>query len=176
MCGRFALAYPRSSLIDWYHAESKPEIEPHYNIAPTSNILVIRASLTGRSGSMMRWGLTPHWVKDTKKLPLLFNARSESMAIKPIFKNAFRRQRCIIPATGFYEWKLLTEGKNKQPFYVSIKDGNPLSFAGIWETATVNETTIDSCAIITTDCNSLMRPIHHRMPVILSAQVWDTWL
>ncbi len=128
MCGRFALAYPRSSLNDWYHAASMPEIEPRYNIAPTSNILVIRDSLTGRAGSMMRWGLIPHWVNDTKKLPLLFNARSESMAIKPIFKNAFRRQRCIIPAAGFYEWKLLTEGKKQTAF---------LCFCQRWQSAII---------------------------------------
>ncbi|GJL71990.1 MAG: DUF159 family protein [Nitrosomonas sp.] len=176
MCGRFALAYPRSSLIDWYDAASMPEIEPRYNIAPTANILVIRAGSTGRAGSMMRWGLIPRWAKDIKKLPLLINARAETVATKPIFKTAFHRQRCIIPASGFYEWKPLKERQNKQPFYVSAKDGHPLSFAGIWETATVNETIIDSCAIITTECNDLMRPIHERMPVILPIEAWDTWL
>ena len=88
-----------------------PEIEPRYNIAPTDDILVIRDSDQGRSGLMMRWGLIPHWVKDAKKLPLLFNA--------------FRRQRCLIPASGFYEWKLLADGKSKQPFYVSSKIAKP---------------------------------------------------
>lgn len=176
MCGRFALAYPRSSLIDWYHAASMPEIEPRYNIAPTANILVIRTGPTGRAGSMMRWGLIPRWAKDIKKLPLLFNARAESVVTKPLFKTVFRRQRCIIPASGFYEWMLLKESKNKQPFYVSAKDGNPLSLAGIWETATVNETVIDSCTIITTACNDLMCPIHERMPVILPIEAWETWL
>jgi putative SOS response-associated peptidase YedK len=176
MCGRFALAYPRSNLIDWYHAASMPEIEPDYNIAPTANILVIHAGLAGRVGSKMRWGFIPRWAKDIKKLPLLFNARSESIATKPIFKYAFHRQRCIIPASGFYEWKLLKERRNKQPFYISAKNGNPLSFAGIWEATTINETVIDSCAIITTDCNALMRPIHDRMPVILPIEAWDIWL
>jgi putative SOS response-associated peptidase YedK len=175
MCGRFTLAYPRSHLINWYHAVSMPEIEPRYNIAPTNDILVIRDSDQGRVGSMMRWGLIPHWVRDTKKLPLLFNARAESLATKPMFKHAFRRQRCLIPASGFYEWKLLPDGKNKQPFYICAKDG-PLSFAGLWETATVDEVTIDSCTIITTDSNALMRPIHDRMPVILPPEVWDAWL
>lgn len=175
MCGRFALAYPRSSLIDWYHAVSIPEIEPRYNIAPTDAILVIRDSEQGRVGSMMRWGLIPHWVKDTKKLPLLFNARSESLAIKPMFKHAFRRQRCLIPASGFYEWKLLPDGKSKQPYYICAKD-SPLSFAGLWETATVDEVTINSCTIITTESNTVMRPIHDRMPVILPPEVWDAWL
>lgn len=175
MCGRFALAYPRSSLTDWYHAASIPEIEPRYNIAPTDAILVIRDSDQGRVGSMMRWGLIPHWVKDTKKLPLLYNARAESLAVKPIFKHAFRRQRCLIPASGFYEWKLLPDGKSKQPFYISSKDV-PLSFAGLWETATVDEVTINSCTIITTESNTLMRSIHDRMPLILPPELWDVWL
>jgi putative SOS response-associated peptidase YedK len=175
MCGRFTLAYPRSNLIDWYHAASMPEVEPRYNIAPASDILVIRDSADGREGAMMRWGLIPHWIKDTNTLPLLFNARAESLAIKPMFKHAFRRQRCLIPASGFYEWKPLPDGKSKQPFYVSAKEG-PLSFAGLWETATVNEVTIDSCTIITTESNTLMRSIHDRMPVILPPEVWDAWL
>ncbi|WP_143037850.1 SOS response-associated peptidase [Nitrosomonas sp. Nm58] len=176
MCGRFCLAYPRSSLIDWYHAATMPEIEPRYNIAPTTGIVAIRDSITGRAGSMMRWGLIPHWVKDPKKLPLLFNARAESLAVKPLFKNAFRWQRCLIPASGFYEWKPLAEGKSKQPFFISAKDGNPLSFAGIWETAMVDEVVIDSCAIITTSSNALMRSIHDRMPVIIPPESWDNWL
>ena len=153
-----------------------PEIEPRYNIAPTDDILVIRDSDQGRSGLMMRWGLIPHWVKDAKKLPLLFNARAESLATKPMFKNAFRRQRCLIPASGFYEWKLLADGKSKQPFYVSSKIGKPISFVGLWETATVDEAVINSCTIITTESNALMRPIHERMPVILPPEVWDAWL
>ena len=103
----------------------------------------------------MRWGLIPHWVKDTKKLPLLFNARAESLATKPMFKHAFRRQRCLIPASGFYEWKQCCQmAKANKPFYISAKDG-PLSFAGLWETATVDEVVIDSCTIITTESNDL---------------------
>jgi putative SOS response-associated peptidase YedK len=158
-----------------YHAVSMPEIEPRYNISPTDDILVIRDRDQDRVGSMMRWGLIPHWVKDTKKLPLLFNARAESLAIKPMFRHAFRRQRCLIPASGFYEWKLLPDGKSKQPYYICAKD-SPLSFAGLWETATVDEVTLDSCTIITTESNTLMRPIHDRMPVILPPEVWDAWL
>lgn len=87
MCGRFALAYPRANLINWYHAVTMPEIEPRYNIAPTTDILVIRDSINGREGLMMRWGLIPHWVKNIKKLPLLFNAHAESLAIKSMFKH-----------------------------------------------------------------------------------------
>ncbi len=124
----------------------------------------------------MRWGLIPHWAKDLKKIPLLNNARAETVASKPIFKNAFRRQRCIIPANGFYEWKLLMDGKHKQPYYISSNDGCPTPFVGIWESTPINNTTIDSCSIITTECNDLMRPIHDRMPVILFPVSFDTWL
>ncbi len=176
MCGRFALAYPRSKLIDWYHASSMPEIEPRYNIVPTTDIVVIRDSDNGRVGSMMRWGLIPHWAKDPKQLPLLINARFESLTAKRLYKYAFHRQRCLIPASGFYEWKRLADGKRKQPFYASAKDGNLLSIAGIWETATVDEKVIDSCTIITTISNELMRSIHVRMPAILPREAWDTWL
>jgi putative SOS response-associated peptidase YedK len=176
MCGRFALAYPLADLIKLYHAVPMPEIEPRYNIAPSTDIVVIRNSGTGREILMMHWGLIPPWAKDIKKLPLLLNARSESLATKPSFKHAFRRQRCLIPASGFYEWKQMADRRTKQPFYISAKDGNPLSFAGLWESATVDEVVINSCTIITTKSNELMHPIHDRMPVILPPEAWDTWL
>lgn len=177
MCGRFALDYPTLSIMDWYKVASLPEIQPRFNIAPMSNILVIRDTVEGREGSFMRWGFLPRWAKDTKKLPLLNNARAETVAIKPIFKHAFRSQRCVIPATGFYEWKPSQDGKHKQPYYISTNDdGCPMSFAGIWETATINDVAIESCAIITTECNELMSSIHDRMPVILPYESIDTWL
>jgi putative SOS response-associated peptidase YedK len=176
MCGRFAWAYPRSKLIDWYHASMMPEIEPRYNIAPTTDILVIRDSDNGREGLMMRWGLVPHWAKDPNKLPLLLNARVESLASKPLYIHAFLRQRCLIPASGFYEWKWLADKKRNQPFYVSAIDSSPLSFAGIWERATIDEEVIDSCTIVTTKSNELMSSIHERMPAILPREAWDTWL
>ena len=161
---------------DWYLASAMPEFDPRYNIAPTTNIVVIREGEEGRAGSMMRWGLIPWWAKDTKKLPLLHNARCETVHEKKLFKASFHRQRCIIPASGFFEWERLADGR-KQPFYISSRDGNPLSFAGIWDSATTVEgERIDSCAILTTDCNALMQPIHDRMPVVLAAHDWDTWL
>lgn len=176
MCGRFAFSYPTSSLLSGYNAISIPEIAPRYNIPPTSNILVIRDTVNGREGSLMRWGLIPHWAKDIKILPLLNNARAETITSKPMFKSASRKQRCIIPASGFYEWKLLGDGKPKQPYFISTTDSTPLSFAGIWETAIINEVTIESCSIITTECNDLMRSIHDRMPVILPTDLLDVWL
>ena len=175
MCGRFGLSYPRSRLIDWYRARAMPEYEFRYNIPPTADIVAIRDDEEGRTGSLMRWGLIPWWAKDGKKAPLLHNARSETITAKPVFKTCFYRRRCIIPATGFFEWQRLPDGR-RQPFYISSKDGNPLSFAGIWDTARLEGIKVDSCAIITTDCNALMQPIHDRMPVILGEGDWDTWL
>jgi putative SOS response-associated peptidase YedK len=104
------------------------------------------------------------------------NARAEMGAGKPMFRYAFRERRCLIPASGFFEWK--TEGGRKQPYFISARDGTPLSFAGIWGTWLAEDTgeTIDSCAIITTECNALMQPIHDPMPVILAREEWDTWL
>lgn len=176
MCGRFALDYPESILKDWYTVDSFPDLFPRYNIAPMSDILVIRDIEIRREAKMMRWGLIPGWVKDFKKTHVINNARAETVATKPMFRSAYRKQRCIIPASGFYEWQQINDGKHKQPYFVTTADGCPTSFAGIWETATIDDKTIESCAIITTECNDLMRPIHDRMPVILQPESFDTWL
>jgi putative SOS response-associated peptidase YedK len=118
----------------------------------------------------MRWGLLPSWTKDPKKAPLLNNARAETVAEKPSFRSAFKSRRCLIPASGFFEWK--TEGKVKQPYYFRRPDERPIAFAGLWETW--NE--IESCTIITTDANAVMAPIHHRMPVVLGVNDYGHWL
>jgi len=175
MCGRFGLSYPRAQLIDWYGARAMPEYEFRYNIPPTADIVAIRDDEEGRAGFLMRWGLIAWWAKDATKAPLLHNARSETITAKPIFKTSFYRRRCIIPASGFFEWQRLADGR-KQPYYISSRDGNPLSFAGIWDAARVEGIRVDSCAIITTDCNALMQPIHDRMPVILQEHDWNKWL
>ncbi|SET64066.1 Putative SOS response-associated peptidase YedK [Nitrosospira multiformis] len=175
MCGRYGLNHPDPVLTEWYHASFMPELKPRYNIAPTMEILAIRDTDSGRMGSMMRWGLIPYWIKDVKKLPVLNNARAETVAEKPAFRQSFRQRRCLIPASGFFEWK--TEGRRKQPYFISSRDGTPFSFAGIYETwVTDTGEAKESCAIITTECNALMQPIHDRMPVILSKDAWDTWL
>lgn len=118
----------------------------------------------------MRWGLLPSWTKDPKKAPLLNNARAETVAEKPSFRSAFKHRRCLIPASGFFEWKL--EGKQKQPYYFRREDDKPIAFAGLWETW--NE--IESCTIITTDANAVMAPIHHRMPVVLGVNDYANWM
>lgn len=176
MCGRYGLNHPDPVLADWYRASSMPELKPRYNIAPTMDILTVRETASSRIGSMMRWGLIPFWAKDLKRSPVMNNARAETVAGKPMFRHAFRERRCLIPASGFFEWQKMASGR-KQPFYISSRDGNPLSFAGIWDSATTGEgDRIESCAILTTDCNALMQPIHDRMPVIVPIEDWDTWL
>ena len=124
----------------------------------------------------MRWGLIPSWSKDHTIGSKLINARSETVAEKPSFRSAFKRRRCIIPASGFYEWK--SENGKKQPWYISFVSGEPMAFAGLWETwiPSEGEEKIDSCCIITTIANSFMEPIHDRMPVILSPEQWSVWL
>jgi putative SOS response-associated peptidase YedK len=172
MCGRFTLRTAMNILLQEFHAELRHELQlaPRYNIAPTQEIAVVRPADDKRELTMMRWGLIPSWTKDPKKAPLLNNARGETVAEKPSFRSAFKSRRCIIPASGFYEWH--REGKLKQPYYFRRPDERPIAFAGLWETW--ND--IESCTIITTDANELMAQIHDRMPVILAANDYDRWL
>ena len=159
-------------------------MSPSWNIAPSTRICSITADPAGgRHLLRMRWGLIPSWAKDASIGHKLANARGETVAEKPSFRSAFKQRRCIIPASGFFEWK--SEQGVKQPWYVSLKSGEPMAFAGLWETWHArNETgdengevaAITSCCIIITAANVLMEPIHDRMPVILDREQWSTWL
>jgi putative SOS response-associated peptidase YedK len=122
----------------------------------------------------LRWGLVPSWAKDPKIGNSLINARADTVATKPSFRSAFKRRRCLIAADGFYEWKKV--GKAKQPYYITRLDGQPFAFAGLYEHWRHNDQRIDSCAIITTDANETIQPLHDRMPVILSPRDFSTWL
>ncbi|MGH8807377.1 MAG: SOS response-associated peptidase [Noviherbaspirillum sp.] len=177
MCGRFVMTHGPDDLEAWFDAVFMPDVDSRYNIAPGSTILAIRATPEGRAGSLMRWGFIPGWAKDPKAVPMLINARGETLAEKPMFRQAFRHRRCLIPASGFYEWKAVPGQKSKQPFYISFRDGKPMAFAGLWENArTANGTMVDTCAIITTSANAVVAPIHERMPLIIDRRDWDTWL
>ena len=177
MCGRFASIHAPHQLQQWYDALAMPDFPGRYNIAPSASIVALRSEAQGRVGVMMRWGFTPAWAKDPATMPMLNNARGETVAEKPMFRQAFRRRRCIIPASGFYEWKAVPGQRAKQPFYISSRDGHPLSFAGLWEAAKNAEgERIDTCAIITTDANAVVQPIHDRMPVIVDRADWTVWL
>jgi putative SOS response-associated peptidase YedK len=172
MCGRFTLRTPLHVLMRQFNLSAQEEwqLPLRYNIAPTQDVAVIVETEAGRKLEMMRWGLIPSWSKDPKSGPPLFNARSETAAEKPAFRSAMRHRRCLIPADGFYEWK--KEGKQKLPFYIRRPDEQPLAFAGLWEQW--HDTR--SCTILTTSANELMKPLHDRMPVILSANDYDVWL
>jgi putative SOS response-associated peptidase YedK len=124
---------------------------------------------------LLRWGLVPHWAKDPTIGNRLANARGESVAEKPAFREAFRKRRCLVPADGFYEWK--TEGRTKQPYYFSRVSGEPLALAGLWESWRAPDGSIlRTVGLITTAANALMEPIHERMPVILEPEDWAGWL
>lgn len=176
MCGRFALALPPKSLAEYFQLDQFPELIPRYNIAPAQPVTTIvnDKNSNRRVLKMFRWGLIPSWAKDTKIGSKLINARSETVADRPSFRLAFRNRRCLIPATGFYEWKRY-EGKN-QPHFIAIRDNKPFAFAGLWEHWEGRDTKIDTCTILTTEPNDVVRHIHHRMPVILKTDDYDLWL
>lgn len=176
MCGRYVLKTPAAALVSAFGLDACADFPPRYNIPPGTDIPVIRHAPEGkRVLHLLRWGLIPHWAKDASIGARLNNARAESLAAKPSFRDAFHRRRCLIPADGFYEWK--REDKIKQPYYISLKSGQPLAMGGLWESWRAPDGSIvRSCAIITTAANALMAPIHDRMPVIVAPEHWQDWL
>ncbi len=176
MCGRFTLNVNPRKLTEYFGLTAYLDLSPSWNIAPSSQIYSIVADEKGsRHLKTMRWGLIPSWAKDETIGSKLINARSETVAEKPSFRSAFKYRRCLIPASGFYEWK--TEKGIKQPLYISLMSGEPMAFAGLWETWNPKEGEgIESCCIITTAANSFMEQIHDRMPVVLNPEQWSLWL
>jgi len=178
MCGRFTQAYTWRELVELYRlTQPARNLRPRYNIAPTTAIDVVRLADTGRELVQMRWGLIPGWWKKTaKEIPSTFNARAETVAQKPMFRSAFKRTRCIVPASGYYEWRAVEGGK--QPYFISAADGGVLSIAGLWDQWKDLETgeAISSATLIVTAANDFTRRIHDRMPVMLGRQDHDAWL
>ncbi|MCX7173764.1 MAG: SOS response-associated peptidase [Proteobacteria bacterium] len=177
MCGRFALKAPPAELVTYFALDECEDFKPRFNIPPTVKIPAIRQTPEGRRVlNLLRWGLVPFWAKDLSIGNKLNNARGETVAEKPSFRSAFKARRCLVPASGFYEWK--TENKIKQPYYISLKSGDPMAFAGIWESWTSKESgeIVDTVCIVTTGPNEIMAPIHDRMPVILGPDHWQSWL
>jgi putative SOS response-associated peptidase YedK len=156
------------------------EWRSRYNLAPGETVPVMRAQAGGEGRSLevakMRWGLIPRWTKDAATATAPANARAESLAIRPAFREAFRLRRCLVPATGFYEWQ--GPSRRRQPYLFRLLDGTPLCFAGVWESwrDPADGRTIDTCAIITTAPNELVRVIHDRMPAILAPDEVGSWL
>jgi putative SOS response-associated peptidase YedK len=178
MCGRYSLiaqAEELQALFDLLDLDERL-IVPRYNIAPTQPIVVVRAGENGRELVPMRWGLLPSWVKDPDDFPLLINARAEGIAQKPSFRAAFKRRRCLVPASGFYEWQA-AGGKNKQPYWIAPEKGGLIAFAGLWETwIGADGSEIDTAAIVTRDANVALTPIHHRIPVLIEPADFALWL
>lgn len=174
MCGRFTLATPTKQVVDLFSILESPELKPRFNIAPTQTIAVVGQKADGARGlTMMRWGLIPHWANDAKGFAPI-NARSETLLDKPMFREPFRRRRCLIPADGFYEWKKV--GKTKKPSHFRRPDRKPFAFAGIWDRWGGPDGVVLSCCILTTNANELVKPFHDRMPVILPVTSFDHWL
>jgi putative SOS response-associated peptidase YedK len=177
MCGRFTQFYTWAEIHELFGlVGAARNIEPRYNIAPTDTIDVIIPTSDGLQLAPMRWGLVPAWWKKTaKEAPASFNARVETVAEMPMLRSAFKSRRCLIPASGFYEWKTI-EGK-KQPFYITAVDGTLLTIAGLHETwMDPSGRLLRSCTMIVTAANEFMAPIHSRMPVLLSGQHYASWL
>jgi putative SOS response-associated peptidase YedK len=175
MCGRYTLTSAPEAIRALFRYEKQPNFPPRYNIAPTQPVAIVRVVEGKRQFALVRWGLLPSWVKDPKAFSPLINARGESVIEKPAFRAAMKYRRCLIPADGFYEWQ--RAGERKRPFYVRAKGGQPLAFAGLWETWTgPNGEEMESAAIVTTIANLTLGPIHGRMPVIVPPEAFDVWL
>lgn len=205
MCGRFALTSPTDELAGYFNVLVKTQLSPRYNIAPTQPVACVRQTVgsaaepstpqgpAARELVSLRWGLIPYWAKDPAIGSRMINARSESVADKPAFKEAFRKRRCLVVADGFYEWKRLQAAK--QPYFIFMEDRSPFAFAGLWErwkpgAGQLDKITgpgrpevtmsadgrVESCSFLTTGPNELMETIHDRMPVIVPPEHWNTWL
>jgi putative SOS response-associated peptidase YedK len=177
MCGRFAITLPNDAMARLFAAQPANDLPgvPNYNVCPTNAVHVVRAGEAGRQLRPMRWGFLPHWYKSETDGPLLINARAETLAEKPAFRAACRDRRCLIVATGFYEWTKAEDG-TRLPWYIQHRDGAPIAFAGIWQDWDKGEAPLTTCAIVTTSANRNLSRIHHRMPLILEPADWPLWL
>ncbi len=176
MCGRFTLRTPASRVADLFSVLIEEPWQPRYNIAPTQWIPAVRCQGTNRQICSLHWGLIPSWATERRVGASMINARAETVAVKPAFRHAFRRKRCLIPGDGFYEWQRI-DSRTKVPHLFELQDESPFAFAGLWEQWKSSEgEVIESCSIITTAANSLVESVHDRMPVILSSKYFDEWL
>ncbi len=176
MCGRYASTLPPEQMAELFKLLNSVESVPRYNIAPTQPVIAIWEESGRREGHFARWGLVPRWVKDPREFPLLINARVETMAEKPAFRDALKHGRCIIPASGYYEWHTNPD-KSKQPYYITLADDRPMALAGLYATWVGPEgEEIDSVATITVPANGQLSTVHDRMPAILEGDAIEQWL
>ena len=179
MCGRFTLSAPPEVISMCFDIGTDSfQYSPAFNIAPTQNVLTIRKFEDQRQIQLMRWGLIPFWAREAKIGNKMINARSETVVENRVFKTAFQKRRCLILADSFYEW--VRTSKSKQPIRILLASEKPFAFAGIWESwkdrSKPDSQPIESCSIITTRANTLIEPIHDRMPVILPQELESDWL
>ena len=176
MCGRYNLITDAEALIDFFEIENSvlDEFGPRYNIAPSQDMPIVRDTGGGRELVLARWGLVPHWSKEEKPKFSTINARADTIADKPTYRDPFKRKRCLVPSTGFYEWK--REDDQKIPHHIRLPDGELFAFAGLWDHWDKEGAGFDSYSIIVTGANETMQPIHDRMPVILNPAQYNTWL
>ncbi|ROT99482.1 SOS response-associated peptidase [Histidinibacterium lentulum] len=177
MCGRMAITLPHEAMAQVFGAvpaNDLPEV-PDYNVCPTVNVHTVVSAEGGRLLRPMRWGLLPPWYKTPTDGPLLINARAETIVEKPAFRTAAKERRCIVPASGFYEWTKDAAG-TRYPWYITRSDGRPLAFAAIWQVWDRGDSQLTTVAIVTTAANDSMSRIHHRMPVVLEEADWPLWL
>lgn len=177
MCGRFTLITPGEVIAEQFDLAETPQIAPRYNIAPTQPVAAVRFNRDKGSRELVHfyWGLIPSWSKEPDIGSRMINARSETAAEKPSFRTAFKYRRCLIPADGFYEWQKVNGGK--QPVRIQMKDERPFAIAGLWEHwQSPDGSEIESCTLLTTTPNNLLKSVHNRMPVILAPEDYELWL
>ncbi len=176
MCGRFSITGDLDFYAEYFGAAevSEDRLEPSWNVAPTDPVYVVSERDGHRRIGTMKWGLVPHWAPHTKTIHI--NARSETIATTPAFRDSFARRRCLIPADGFYEWEAPENGRT--PHWVYRADGHPMAFAGVWSSRNDPESGewVSTCSIVTTDSQGVISSIHDRMPIALVPGVWDPWL
>ncbi|HEX9683717.1 MAG TPA: SOS response-associated peptidase [Acidimicrobiales bacterium] len=188
MCGRFVSSTSADQVAAHFAAVLEPELaedppRPRFNVAPSSGVLVVGERVDGDTGERERllrahrWGLVPKWAKSPAVGNRMINARAETLATKNAYRRPFARRRCIVPADGFYEWRVVEGDRRKQPVFIRSRDGSPLAMAGLWEIWTdAEDHHLRSCTIVTTTANATVAPIHDRMPVLLPEGAWSRWL
>ena len=180
MCGRFYVTRPPAAVASLFNASGPtPNAAPRWNVAPTQDALVVRFNPETRTRHLdsLRWGLVPRWAKDVSIGSRMINARGESLAEKPAFRDAFAKRRAIVPVDGFYEWRTVEGTRTKQAYAVALTNGDPMALAGLWEGWRAPDGTIlRSFTIVTTDANAKLAALHERMPVVLHPDAWPLWL
>ncbi len=177
MCGRYTLSAPGELVAELFEVDAAPALAPRYNIAPGQDAPIVRAAAPGRRVEMARWGLVPAWASDSTVGNKAINARAESVAEKPSFRDSFAARRCLVPADGFYEWRA-EGGRRKTPYHLRPAAGGVIAFAGLWDAwrARAAGEALETFAIVTTDASADLRELHDRMPAVLPPAAWAAWL